>query len=279
MQHVFVFLSRDDLVGQTRGAAHGHQQKDVPGRRADALTELEDFFEAAQVVAGDGGVDLKGHARGFEVFYTPQAGFKSAGHAAEAVVAGRVRSIDGDGAAVDPGGLDSGRRFRGDEGAVGRKGAGQALGVGISYQLVDVGPHHGVAAREDDDGTAHLGEGVDKGLGLGCGKFAGVGLRMGLGPAVLTGQVAGAGHFPGNEPAHGAAVRQGGGSALVRALVRFGMSACSVSAGMPGQSRRPFLSGGRNIGQVAGGVAAQAWGGAVVGHQRTSLSLSRVSVK
>ena len=90
VQHVFVFLSRDDLVGQTRGAAHGHQQKDVPGRRADALTELEDFFEAAQVVAGDGGVDLKGHARGFEVFYTPQAGFKSAGHAAEAVVAGRV---------------------------------------------------------------------------------------------------------------------------------------------------------------------------------------------
>ncbi|MPL61275.1 hypothetical protein SDC9_06845 [bioreactor metagenome] len=206
VQHVFVFLRGDDLIGQAGGTAHGHQQKDVPCGCADTLAQLEYLFEAAQIVARDRGVDLKGHAHGFKVFDAAQRSLERAGYAPEAVVTGGVWPVNGNGAAVDPGILDFLRVLGGYEGAVGRKGAGQALAVGIGHQLVHVGPHHGVAAGKDDDGLAHLREGIDESLGFFRRKLAGVRLRVGLGTAVLAGQVAGAGHFPGDEATGGAAV-------------------------------------------------------------------------
>ena len=211
VQHVLVFLCGDDLIRQARGPAHGHQQKDMPGRRADALAELEDLLEAAQVVAGHRGVDLKGHAHVLEIADAAHAVLKRAGHAAKGVVTGRVGPVDGNGAALHARLFDPAGAFRGDQGAVGRKGAGQALGVGIGHQFVDVRPHHRIAAGEDDDGIAHLRKRVDERLGLVRGQLAGIRLWVGLGPAVLAGQVAGAGHFPGDQTADRAAVFQNAG--------------------------------------------------------------------
>ena len=115
--------------------------------------------------------------------------------------------------------------------------AGQALAVGIGHQLVHVGPHHGVAAGEDDDGFAHLRKGIDEGLGLFGRKLSGVGFRVGLGTAVLAGQIAGAGHFPGNEAAGGAAVfkgAQGGRDAV-------GVTGCGIARSAPSALSRPAL--------------------------------------
>ena len=265
VQHVLVFLGADDLVGQAGGPAHGHQQEDVPGGRADALAQIEDVLEAVQVVARDRGVDLEGHPGLFKVFDAAHRGFEGPGHAAELVVAGGVGAIDGDGAAVDAGFLDLAGQFGRDQGAVGREGAGQPLVVGIGHQFIDIGAHHGIAAGEDDDGVAHLGEGVDEGLGLFGGELARIGFRVGLGAAVLAGQVTGAGHFPGDELAGGRAVLKGAHHLVAG-------RAPGMTAGM----------GTRGTGMAAG-VSPHAAGMArhvlLVMHQRTSLCLSRVSVK
>ena len=227
VQYVFVFARGDDLIDQSGRPTHGHQQEDVPRRRAQTFAQVENVLERSQVVFGDRGVDLKFHAHGLQVFDAPQRGVERAGHAAEGVVTGGVGAVDGDRTTLKTGFLYPAGIFRRDQGSVGGHDAAQPLGRGVGPQFVHVGPHHGVAAGEDDDGIAHLGEGVDEGFGFGRGQFAGVRLGMGLGPAVPAGQVARAGHFPGDETALGRAVGQGAGGMVAE-------GPAGMAAGMSG---------------------------------------------
>ncbi len=238
VQHVLVFLRRDHLIGQTRGPAHGHQQEDMPRRRADALAKFEYLLEVVQVVAGDRGVDLELHALGLEAFDAAHGGVERAGHAAEGVMRLGVVAVDGNGATLHARFPDLAGRLRGDQRAVGRHDAAQALGRGVGHQLVDIGAHHGIAARKDDDRIAHAREGVDQGLGLFGGQFAGIGLGVRLGPAVLAGQIAGAGHFPRDETADRGTVLQRPGPAHT------GMASGMSLRRMGSRFRHPGMPGG-----------------------------------
>ncbi len=209
VQHLFIFCGSDHLVGQPCGTTHGHQQKDMPGRSAQLLTEIEDLWKTGKIVTCNRGIDLEGHASLFQKANAPQRCVKGTGHAPKAVMACCVWPVNGNGTAVDSGFAYFMRRLGSDQGAVGCKGTDKPLGMRISHEVVHVGPHHGVAARKDDDGPAHLWKGVNEALGLLCGQFAGEGGGMGLGPAVFAGQIAGTRHLPSDEPAHRAAVFQG----------------------------------------------------------------------
>ena len=107
--------------------------------------------------------------------------------------------------------------------------------MGVRDKIIHVGAHHGIAAGKDDDGPAHLGEGVDQRFGFLCGEFAGIGIRVRLGAAVLAGQIAGARHFPGDELAGGGAVFQRFGAAHGRMAL-----AGIVRAQLPGGFVRVF---------------------------------------
>jgi hypothetical protein len=67
-------------------------------------------------------------------------------------------------------------------------------------QIKDISSEQGLSAGKYNDRTSGLGKGVDQGLGLPGVQFSGKRFLSGLGPAVLAGQIAGPGHFPGNEP-------------------------------------------------------------------------------
>ena len=231
VQHFFVFFGGDHLFLNFGGPAHGHEQEDVPGHGADFLAQVEDILERVQVALGHRGVDLEFHAFGLQVFDAAHGGVEGSGHAAEGVVACGVGSVDGDGAALEAGFLYLAGGLGRDERAVRRHDAAQALVAGVGGEFIDVGAHHGIAAGEDDDGLADFGEGVDEGPGFRGGELARIGFGMSFGAAVLAGQVAGTGDFPGDEAALGRAVGQEAG--FCRGGMPAGGSVGNATHGMP----------------------------------------------
>ena len=241
----------------------------MPGGGADAFAELEYLLEGVQVALGHRGVDLELHAFGLEVLDASHGGFERTGHAAEGVVAGGVRTVDGDGTALEAGFLDLAGFFGRDAGAVGRHHTAQALVAGVGGQFVHVGAQGGFAAGEDDDGAAHFREGVDEGLGFGVAQLARIGFGMGFGAAVLAGEVAGAGDFPGHEAALGRAVGQEAVGMGMRTGMTAGVSAL-LGAGMAG--RHAAEHGFRIAAErVAAGMAGAERTG-MTAHQRTQPS-------
>ncbi len=186
-------------------------------------------LEEREIVAGDGGVELKLYPCVLQVLDALHGLVEGPHFAAKLVVLRRCGRVDGDGAALDARFLHLPGGFGRDERAVGRHDAAQPLALGVGDELVHVVTHHGLAAGEDDDGVAHVREGVDERLGLFRGELALVGFHVRLGPAVFAGEVAGAGHFPCHEAADRAAV--------LKRHLRFGLCpgvalAVRVSAGM-----------------------------------------------
>ena len=119
VQNLLVLLRRDNLVGKSRSASHGHEQENVPGLGAKALTELENPFEARQIALRDRCVDLEGHPCLGEVAHAAQGGVEGAFDAPEAVMTFCVGPIDGDGDTVDTCVVDFLCSFRGNQCAVG----------------------------------------------------------------------------------------------------------------------------------------------------------------
>jgi len=200
VEHFLVLPGRDDLGAKLCRAARGHEQEDVPGRRAELVGQMEDVLEVAHVVPGDRGVDLELHAGGFEVVDAAKRPFEGAGHAPEGVVVGGGWRVDGDRAAGDARGLDLPGVFRRDERPVGRHDAAQVMVPRVAHEIEDVRSQQRFAAGEDDDRIAGLGKGVDERLGIGGIELPRPGIETGLGPAMLAGEVAGPGHFPGDQP-------------------------------------------------------------------------------
>lgn len=62
VQHVLVFLSRDHLIREARGRPMGTSRKMCQAAAPMRSQRLENLLEAAEVVAGHCGVDLKGQA-------------------------------------------------------------------------------------------------------------------------------------------------------------------------------------------------------------------------
>jgi len=215
MQHIFIFPRGNYLVCHPRRAAHGYQQKNVPGRSSEAPTKVKNFFELPQIVPHDGGVDLKRQAHGLQIPDAAHGSVKSAQHAAKGVMTGGIRSVNGNGTPVHPGSLDLPSIARVDEGAIGRKGADKPLAAGIGYKLVHVWAQHGLSTRKNNDGTAHFGECVDERTGLSCGEFARIWSFVGLRTAVSARQIAGTGDFPRNQSADGVVCFRNARSLLV----------------------------------------------------------------
>ena len=132
-----------------------------------------------------------------------------------------VGPIDGDGDTVDTCVVDFLCGFRGNQCAVGRERTHESLIVSVADEFVDVLAHHRVAAGEDDQRASNLGKRVDKAQSLFVVQFTRVGLEMGLGAAVLAGEVARAGDFPGDDAAGGGPVfKRFGSHAPARRAVR-----------------------------------------------------------
>lgn len=110
VQHAFVFLRGDDLIGQTRGAAHGNQQKDMPRGSTIRSHSSNIFLKLLRLLRVT--VVLIPRVAWLTRYSMPRSGsLKSAGDTTETVVAGGIWPINGDRAAVDARILDFLRCF------------------------------------------------------------------------------------------------------------------------------------------------------------------------
>ena len=278
VEHLFVFLGRDDLGPKLRGPARGHEQENVPGGGAELFGEPEYLLEVGHVVLGDRGVDLELHPGRLQVVDAAQRPFEGAGHAPEGVVVGGRGRVDGDRAAGNARRLDFLGVFRGDQGPVGGHDAAQVQAPGMAHEVEDVRAQQRLAAGKDDDRVAGFGEGVDERLGVGGIELARPGIEAGLGPAVFAGQVAGPGHFPGDEPQGRSAGRTAGAVGMTVA-VSVGMLHTLMNrrgaAGFPPwrELARSFAASGVSVNITPSRSGARREGGSGVG------GVTRISVE
>jgi hypothetical protein len=109
---------------------------------------------------------------------------------------GRIQA-EGDAAHAGLLGLAQARR-RGQGGGGGRERAAQTGGGGVRDQLEEIGPHHRIAAGEDQDRAAERRQAVDQLPGLVGGELGGVAPVLRVGAAVHAGEGAGACDLPGD---------------------------------------------------------------------------------
>ena len=190
------------------GAPGGHQEEHRPLHGANFLDERHHLRQVIDVMARDGRIDLGADAHLLGVAQDVHGALPRAFHLAEVIVDCGARRVQAEGDAPDAclGGLL--QAFDGRQG--GRRGgqrAAQALLRGIGDQFEQVAAHHRVAAGEDQDRAAEIGQPVDQAqpfLGV---QFIGIALVLGVGAAVHAGISARTRHLPGNRKRRLAEIR------------------------------------------------------------------------
>jgi hypothetical protein len=197
VQHPLVLHWSDLLVvSDLDAAAHRHQQKEVQRLGPHALGQRQGLLHLMHVVAGNGSVDLVGHAHAAQVFHASN-GLVERAWPAEDVVGRGVRSVEADADPPHAALLDAPSHIRVDQRAVGGQGDDQPGIAGVAGDVEDVGSEERLAAGENEDRPGKGGHLVDQAKRLGRGQV----LRQKLvghgdAPAVDAGQVTAGCAFP-----------------------------------------------------------------------------------
>ena len=219
VQRALVVFRREFLRPQRLPPTRRHQQEGMEGHRSQILGQGQQVVEVVHVQLGDGGVDLYLHPGLDSRAHAAHRSFERSRHSAEVVVQLSRREVDGDGDAGDPHLLHPAGYLRGHQGAVGRHHRPQTAALdGMLDKIEDVGPHEGVAPREDHDRVRERGDIVQEGLALLQREFARIWAFFRGSPAVPAGQVARPGDLPGDEL----------GQVLDRRLPDGGLLGCDV---------------------------------------------------
>ena len=174
-----------------------YDEEYAPQDAARLAYDTGHLLQAADVLAVDAGVDLRGDSGGLGSREDSERVLEAAGDAAKRIVHLRPRTIDADGEAREP----SMPELTHELGRHQRRGARrephrEPKRVTVRDELDEVGPLRRITAREDHQRYTHFREAPEQRLGLFGVELPRVSARLRAGSAVGAGQVAGLGRLP-----------------------------------------------------------------------------------
>ena len=199
VQGFFILLGTDSLFRQILAAAHGNEQENVVGYRAKRNRQGMNGRELLQVLAGDGGIDLKVEARLPGILHPAKRSLEGSRDLPEGVMGGCGSAIQADTDALDAHFLQPPGILGREQRPVHRHGHAEALLVSVSGNLEDIRTQQRFTAGQNDDGTGKGGNLIQEFKTLICGELILVLAVQGGSAAVNASQVTGAGHLPGDQ--------------------------------------------------------------------------------
>ena len=200
-------LTQQALVGRdferrvvdVLAAPHRDEEEDVVRDGTVLNGEVGDVAHLVLVPVEHRGVNLERQAHLAASAHAGHRGVPRALEAAERIVLGAVEAVEADAHGAGAALLEAAGHFGRDEGAVGAEHRAQALARRIGHEVVNVGAHERLAAREDHDLETGSGDLVDKRAGLVGRELVGARVGARVLVAMLAGEVALVGGHPGHD--------------------------------------------------------------------------------
>ena len=142
-------------------ATHRHQQEQVKGVGAQPESQIKRLRQLRRIMLGHRGIDLHRHAQPLQVLEPFNRPVERARNSPEAIVGGRVGSIQADGDPAHAGFFYLAGHLGGDERSVGAQRHADAAFGGPARQPEQVAPKQRLASAQHQDQRSVFGQLID----------------------------------------------------------------------------------------------------------------------